>query len=143
MSNTSCFIDSNVWLYWLLFDPTSSLESETRKHNQAINLISTTAPIISTQIVNEVCSILKRKGAFDENQIRQTIEAFEQRCSVRELTLDTLVAASDLRIRYEFSFWDGLIVASALAADVAVLYSEDMQDGLVVAEHLEIVNPFK
>jgi predicted nucleic acid-binding protein len=143
MNHSSGFIDSNVWLYWLLFDPISNVEAEARKHNQAIDLIGSTNPVISTQIVNEVCSILKRKGAFDENQIKQTIEAFDRRCTITQLTYETLIQASNLRIRYGFSFWDGLIVASALAADVAVLYSEDMQDGLVVADRLQIVNPFQ
>jgi len=50
--------------------------------------------------------------------------------------------ASDLRSRYSFSFWDGLILASALFADAEILYSEDMQNGLTVENKLKIVNPF-
>jgi len=53
-----------------------------------------------------------------------------------------LLLASDLRARYPFSFWDGLIVASALAANAEILYSEDMQNGLLVENKLKIVNPF-
>ena len=34
------------------------------------------------------------------------------------------------------SFWDSLIVASALYADANILYSEDMQHGLIVSEKL-------
>ncbi len=41
------------------------------------------------------------------------------------------------------SFWDSLIVASALAAGANVLYSEDIQDGLIVLKQLNIINPFK
>jgi len=40
------------------------------------------------------------------------------------------------------SFWDSLIVASALSADVDILYSEDMQNGLIIAEKLQIINTF-
>ena len=54
-----------------------------------------------------------------------------------------MLKASALREQHAFSFWDSLIVASALATNATVLYSEDMQDGLVVEKRLRIVNPFK
>jgi predicted nucleic acid-binding protein len=41
------------------------------------------------------------------------------------------------------SFWDSLIVASALAADCHFLASEDMQDNLKIKGQLMIINPFK
>jgi len=44
-------------------------------------------------------------------------------------------------LRYGFSFWDGLIVASAIGANATLLYSEDMQDGLLVEQQLRIINP--
>ena len=61
------------------------------------------------------------------------------------VSLDLLVVknASSLRQQYSFSFWDSLIIASALEAGVTLLYSEDMQDGILVAGTLEIINPFK
>lgn len=61
------------------------------------------------------------------------------------MSLDLLVVknASRLRQQYSFSFWDSLIIASALEAGVTLLYSEDMQDGILVAGTLEIINLFK
>jgi predicted nucleic acid-binding protein len=53
-----------------------------------------------------------------------------------------MLKASQLRKQYSFSFWDSLIVASALHADTRIIYSEDMQDGLKVLDKVEIVNPF-
>lgn len=55
----------------------------------------------------------------------------------------TLTKASELREKYSLSYWDSLIVASALTADCEILYSEDMQDGLRVEQRLDIVNPVK
>jgi len=49
--------------------------------------------------------------------------------------------ASAIRERYGFSFWDGLIVASAQAAGCDIFFSEDMQHGLRIGS-LEIINPF-
>ncbi|MCP6759534.1 MAG: hypothetical protein NHB32_12375 [Fischerella sp. CENA71] len=62
---------------------------------------------------------------------------------LRLINLNIFESASDIRSRYNFSFWDGLIVACALGAGASILYSEDMQDRLVVAGQLEIVNLFK
>jgi predicted nucleic acid-binding protein len=53
-----------------------------------------------------------------------------------------LLEATELRSRYQLSFWDSLIVSSALSAKVNILLSEDMQNGLVIENTLEIVNPF-
>ena len=99
--------------------------------------------MISTQVINEVCANVSRKASFTEEQIRSLVQSFRASCTVISLDRELLEKACDLRSRYRFSFWDGLIVASALAADVAVLYSEDMQDGLVVADRLQIGNPFQ
>ena len=60
-----------------------------------------------------------------------------------EIDYQIIVIASELRISYNLSFWDSLIVASALSCGADTLYSEDMQDGLIVSEQLTIINPFK
>jgi predicted nucleic acid-binding protein len=134
-----CFVDSNLWLYSLIPDPTQA--DDQRKRDQAIALISQFTPIVSTQVINEVCSVLQRKAKFQESQIRQLLQAFSDRSTIVELTSNTLIQASDLRLKYGFSFWDGLIVASAIAANATILYSEDMQDGLLIEKQMRIVNP--
>ncbi len=40
------------------------------------------------------------------------------------------------------SFWDSLIVGSAVKSGCKRLYSEDMQYGLIVENELKIINPF-
>ena len=49
--------------------------------------------------------------------------------------------ALDIHVRYRFSFYDALIIASALAAGCTRLYSEDLQHGQQI-EGLTITNPF-
>jgi len=44
--------------------------------------------------------------------------------------------------RYQFSFYDSLIIASALEAGCITLYSEDMQHEQVIEKRLTIRNPF-
>jgi predicted nucleic acid-binding protein len=45
-------------------------------------------------------------------------------------------------VKYSLSYWDSVIVASALETGAATLFSEDMQNGLLVNGELRIVNPF-
>jgi predicted nucleic acid-binding protein len=140
MSQPISFTDSNIWLYSLMTDAVTP--EEVRKQQVASALLRQIRPTISTQVMNETCSVLMRKARFDEVQIREVVEAFAEICTIVALTTDTLIQASTLRSRYNFSFWDGLIVASALEANASILYSEDMQTGLVVEGQLTIVNPF-
>jgi predicted nucleic acid-binding protein len=142
MNQPISFTDSNIWLYSLMIDPSSGDPDDIRKQNIASRLIRQIQPTISTQVINETCSILMRKAKFEEVRIREVVEAFASICTIVELTTDTLLQASKLRLRYGFSFWDGLIVASALEANASILYSEDMQAGLLVEGRLTIVNPF-
>lgn len=99
-------------------------------------------PVISTQVINEVCVNLLKKAHFTEDQISQLIASFYEKYPVIELDKPTLLTASELRQRYSLSFWDSLIVASVQHADVSVLYSEDLQHGLAVEGQLQVINPF-
>jgi predicted nucleic acid-binding protein len=133
-----CFIDTNIWLYALIED------DDPGKSARAKLLIETrSAVIVSTQVINEVCVNLIKKAQLSEQQVQQLIESFYAKYLVVELSKPLLLKASALREQYAFSFWDSLIVSSALSADALALYSEDMQDGLVVEDRLRIINPFK
>ncbi|KKU17073.1 MAG: Ribonucleoside-diphosphate reductase [Candidatus Woesebacteria bacterium GW2011_GWC2_45_9] len=44
---------------------------------------------------------------------------------------------------YHYSYWDSLIIASALESNCSILYTEDMHEGQVIDGKLKIVNPFK
>ncbi|MBV9385586.1 MAG: PIN domain-containing protein [Chroococcidiopsidaceae cyanobacterium CP_BM_ER_R8_30] len=131
-----CFLDSNIWIYAF------AKNQETLKREIAIKLINYTKVILSTQVINEVCVNLIKKSNFTERQILRLIHDFYYKYSVVELNQAILISASDLRINHAFSFWDSLIIASAVQAEASILYSKDMQDGLVVSNQVEIVNPF-
>ena len=44
--------------------------------------------------------------------------------------------------RYRFSWFDSLIVATALEAGCETLFTEDLQHGQVIENRLTIFNPF-
>jgi len=44
--------------------------------------------------------------------------------------------------KYQYSFWDSLMLASALENGCSVIYSEDMQHEQIIGKKLKIINPF-
>jgi predicted nucleic acid-binding protein len=129
------FIDTNIWLYALLDT------GETEKSSRAKELLTQTDPILSLQVINEICVNRIKKAGFTEEQISQLIEPIYEKYPVVEMDENILLVASQLRQEYALSFWDSMVAACALAADAEILYSEDMQNGLVVRETLKIKNP--
>lgn len=53
-----------------------------------------------------------------------------------------LARAWSLQVRYDFSWWDAMIVAAALQTGCNTLLSEDLQHGQVIDGELTLVNPF-
>ena len=136
--DSSYFVDTNIWLYAFI----SSQDSEKSKKAQEFILTHQGNLVVRTQVINEVCVNLIRKANMSEESVREVIKSFYRRYDVLVLEKSMLIKASELRQRYAISYWDSLIVASALAANATVLYSEDMQDGLVVDGRLTIKSPF-
>ena len=136
--DSSYFVDTNIWLYAFI----SSQDSEKSKKAQEFILTHQGNLVVSTQVINEVCVNLIRKANMSEESVREVIKSFYRRYDVIILKKSMLIKASELRQRYAISYWDSLIVASALAASATVLYSEDMQDGFVVDGRLTIKSPF-
>ncbi|MEE9355672.1 MAG: PIN domain-containing protein [Methylococcaceae bacterium] len=131
------FIDSNIWLYALI-----QSEADQEKSLKAkASIVNTDNIFISTQIVNEVCINLMRKGNKDAVFIDQFLIHFMATYSVMSQTKDDVLKASSIRGDYHFSYWDSLVVACAIRGDCKILYSEDMQHELIIYKKLQIVNP--
>jgi|GEM_PF-2840109 len=48
--------------------------------------------------------------------------------------------ALDYHFKYSISYYDALMVVSAMDANCKYLISEDMQDGLIIDKKLQILN---
>jgi predicted nucleic acid-binding protein len=129
-----CFVDSNIWLY-------AFMDSSSAKRNQALQLIEGAGITLSTQVINEVCSNLLRKASYTEPEIQQTIGNFQASYPILNVTTNIIRHASVLRGSYSFSYWDSVVIATAIEADCSIIYSEDMQNGQLIG-NLRIINPF-
>lgn len=126
----SAFIDTNIWFY--AFVRGNSAE-EASKNDRANKLIKGCPNIvISIQIINELSVNLLKKAAYSESRLKALISAFYRRYIVAEIDQNTLLRASSVRETLVFSYWDSLVVASALESNCTILYTEDMQHGQVI-----------
>src|SRR5436190_19870302 len=111
-SPSLAFIDTNIWLYAF------SNSQDKLKSQQAKALLRRTPQIaLSTQVVNEISVNLLRKFQANEPDIRKLIHPLYRKYLIVEYNRAILLHASDLRSAYHISYWDSLIMASALASD--------------------------
>jgi len=127
------FIDTNIVIYALGQD-------STKAHLAAPLFVN--SPTISTQVLSETANVASKRLALSTTEVRTLVTSLEAMCRVELIELVTIHAALDILERYGFSWYDSLIVASALEAGCETLYSEDMHNGQEIEGRLRIVNPF-
>lgn len=127
------FLDTNVLLYLI--------STDARKAERCEALLREGAAI-GVQVLNEFTNAARRKFALSWAEIDDVISMIGMRCEVHDLTLAVHEQARPLAQRFQFAWYDALIVSAALDAGSAVLYTEDMQHGLRVTPTLTLRNPF-
>ena len=136
MSAIKTFIDTNVLIYaFTTDDPT--------KQETALQALENCSPVISTQIVKELSNVMLRKTSIDLQTIQEIISEIIDVAEVANEEIRLIFAAFDICKRYKLSFYDSLVVATAINSKCQMLFSEDMQDGQTIDDKLKIVNPFK
>jgi predicted nucleic acid-binding protein len=83
------------------------------------------------------------KYKYSHSQIEYYLKEIIEQVNVISLNLETVENCLKIREKYRFSWWDSLVLSSALESDCSILYSEDLQHGQVVESSLKIINPFK
>ena len=99
------FLDTNIIIY--------SLGKNLEKRKRSIELISS-HPSISVQVLNETANTLFRKFSMPINDIKAIIKRLTIECRVKPLTEKVHFSALTIKERYQFSFYDSLIIASSL-----------------------------
>jgi predicted nucleic acid-binding protein len=105
--------------------------------------IITKCNIISLQVVNETVYVLLKKFNFTFQEVEPIIQFMKQKFVISDLNTNTLDQTIKIADRYGFSFWDSMMIASALNNHCSVLYSEDMHHSQIIEDRLQIINPFK
>ena len=134
--NRKIFIDSNVVIY-------AYCNNSADKQQKAKELFGEKGVTISTQVLQETANTLHRKFKADFHTIRLLLEECVGNVSSLHVnTRETIFQACNIADKYQYSFYDSLIIASALGAGCQILYSEDMQHNQLIEGKLKIINPF-
>jgi len=130
------FLDTNIIIYLYSDD-------EDDKRNIAYKFVNNTNCVTSIQVMNEVSNVWFKKYALEKSEIVKYLDEIE---SISEEILliqrKTINKALDIKERYGYSFYDCLMLASAMEANCNMILTEDMSDGQVIDGTLKIVNPF-
>ena len=135
---TKCFIDTNIWLHGIICG------DDYKKHMKASDLIlNADNIIISTQVIREVTANLLRKADVEDNFVQEFVVDAYLNYKIACLNEQIYSKAYSLRYDFHFSYWDSVIIATALLSDCEILYSDVLSDKKVIEGRMEIVNPIK
>ncbi len=130
------FIDTNIVVYAHL-----KQASEIAKWDVAFKLINNNRFIMSTQVLSEYYAALL-KNKVDDKLIQDNIGLLIKNHEICAITVTVIQLTHQIKLKYRFSYWDSLILATALENQCTQLYSEDMQHQQLIENRLQIINPF-
>jgi predicted nucleic acid-binding protein len=133
MSDAKTFFDTSVLLYLL--------SAQAEKADRVEELLERFG-IISVQVLNEFTAVAIRKLGLSFAEVREIVGTIRTLCDTRPLTVEHYDKAMEIAERYGFSFYDSVIVASALLAGCKTLYCEDLQHRQLLDKRLAVINPF-
>jgi predicted nucleic acid-binding protein len=135
LMNVKSFFDTNV----ILYSYSSIIDYKSITAQQIIN---SSQAIISTQVMQEMCNVLIKKFKYDEIAVSKTLFEMNKNFLVKINNVETIINALRIHFKYQLSYYDSLIIASALQNECSVLYSEDLHHNQKIENSLTIINPF-
>ena len=129
------FVDTNILIYFVSGDK--------KKKIRARDIIFSGRDVyISSQVISEFVSVCFSKKLLDADKISVLISQFIEALNFSPVEESTIKNAIQIKKKSGHSFWDSLIIASAIENECSILYTEDMQDRQVIGGRLTISNPF-
>ena len=135
MNDVRAFVDTNVLVY--LYS-----DVDLSKQERAFWALIKYDCQISTQVINEFNNVCIRKWKAPKEDILRAIKRICLYCGVAYIFEDTIQKALGIHEKYMYSYYDSLVIASALEHNCKYLFTEDMADGQVIESRLTIQNIF-
>lgn len=129
------FLDTNIVIY-------AHTDLDLSKQNKAQSIINTEDTLISTQVLQETANILHKKFKHSWPDVSKVLADLVDNNIIYINKGSTAIKACLIASRYGFSFYDSLIISSAIESEVEILYSEDMQHRQLIEKQVRIINPF-
>ncbi|HEY3056341.1 MAG TPA: PIN domain-containing protein [Thermoanaerobaculia bacterium] len=133
------FVDSNVLVY--AHDADAGAKQRIAA-NAVAEILDARSGVLSIQVLQEFYSTVTRKlrSAVTREVARELLRGYSS-WTIQPLTADDVVTASFLEQRHQLSFWDALIVQTAVLAGAKRLLSENFQHGRSIGG-VVVENPF-
>lgn len=136
--SVECFLDANVLVYAV-----SAAREDAPKKATALELIRRADFGLSAQVLQEFYVTVTRKIRSPLPPESAVALMDEYRVfPIAIVDYPLVVAAVELSVRYDVSYWDGAILAAAEALDAPLLYTEDLGHNQRYGS-VRVVNPFK
>ena len=137
--SANCFVDTNILVY---ARDSSEPEKQVMAEQWLVRLWQHELGRISTQVMNEyyVTVTQKLKPGLSIKQARSDLRALAV-WQPLDISSTLIESAWDIQDQYAYSWWDTLIISSAIFLDCRYLLSEDMQHEQSIGK-LSIINPF-
>jgi len=129
------FIDTNILIYAYSI-------TELDKRNITFTILESYSIVISVQVINEFIWIMNRKFNINYDKLEVLVDRFWEKFEVSLINKFSIEKALKIAQDYKYSYWDSLIIASALENECSILFTEDMQNGQVIEGRLRIKNPY-
>jgi len=130
-------LDTNILAY------AEGVNGAARKVN-ALDLIQRLpagSALLPVQTLGELFQLLVRKVNRTPAQARSAILGWRDAFPLIETSETVIVGAAELAATHRFSFWDGVVLASAAEGGCRLLLSEDLQEGFTW-NSVTVTNPF-
>ncbi|OQX16559.1 MAG: hypothetical protein BWK80_40080 [Desulfobacteraceae bacterium IS3] len=132
------FLDTNILVY-------TDDHDNPEKQSIAIELFEKVrlsgTGVVSTQVLQEYFVATTRKLKVPLDIAYEKIRLFARLRLIR-IELSIILDAIEFHQLHHFSFWDALIIQTAISAGCSTLFSEDLQHRQHI-NNLQIINPFK
>ncbi len=135
------FFDTNMIVY--LFDLGEPVKR--KKITRLLHrLVNKARLIISTQVINEFINFSTKKivNEISNKDLSEKVQFLNELFVISPLNYITSMDAIKIKNKYKYSFWDSLIISSALENNCNILFTEDLQNTQIINSNLKIVNPF-
>jgi predicted nucleic acid-binding protein len=136
------FFDTNILVY--MFDKSEKEKNEISK--KLIRGLRNKANLfISVQVLNEFVAIVTKKieNPITFDKLKKILDIIQKVFWISPLSWEDTFMAVEIKLKYQYAFWDSLIISSAMANTCKKLYTEDLQDSQIIDEKLTIINPYK
>ena len=135
------FVDTTTLLY---SQDVRYPQKQARATEWLMSLLSSDEMVLSAQVLNETYAVVKRKPEFAHwrSAVRPFLLDLARWTAPQAPPDEALAEAWALEARYNMSFWDSLLLASANRAGCDYFLSEDLNDGQSYG-HVRALNPFR